>query len=100
MSWSSQPSLLKSQIAIHTWADWDNAVPGFVEIYLIAHEGGNVADDLLDSARVDETLGLQQRDPRRCRRTESDPGVRAGQLSCARIPQRSAVLRCSGRRRG
>ena len=34
-------TLLKSQIPIRTWADWDDAVPGFVEIDLIGHEGGN-----------------------------------------------------------
>lgn len=34
-------TLLKSQIPIRTWADWDDAVPGFVEIDLVAHEGGN-----------------------------------------------------------
>ena len=34
-------SLLKSQIPVRTWADWDDAVPGFVEIDLVAHEGGN-----------------------------------------------------------
>jgi len=34
-------SLLKSQIPIHTWAQWDDAVPGFVEIDLVGHEGGN-----------------------------------------------------------
>jgi hypothetical protein len=33
-------SLLKSQIPIRTWAEWDNAVPGFVEIDLVGHEGG------------------------------------------------------------
>jgi hypothetical protein len=33
-------SLLKSQIPIRTWADWDDAVPGFVEIDLVGHEGG------------------------------------------------------------
>ena len=32
-------SLLKSQIPIRTWADWDEAVPGFVEIDLVGHEG-------------------------------------------------------------
>ncbi|MFJ1458687.1 transposase family protein [Nocardia sp. N2S4-5] len=35
-------SLLKSQIPIRTWADWDDAVPGFVEIDLVGHDGGNV----------------------------------------------------------
>jgi hypothetical protein len=34
-------SLLKSQIPIRTWADWDDAVPGFVEIDLVGHDGGN-----------------------------------------------------------
>lgn len=34
-------SLLKSQIPVRTWADWDDAVPGFVEIDLVGHEGGN-----------------------------------------------------------
>lgn len=36
-------SLLKSQIPIRTWADWNEATPGFVEIDLVAHEGGNSA---------------------------------------------------------
>lgn len=34
-------TLLKSQIPIRTWADWDDAIPGFVEIDLVGHEGGN-----------------------------------------------------------
>ncbi len=34
-------SLLKSQIAVRTWADWDDARPGFVEIDLVCHDGGN-----------------------------------------------------------
>jgi hypothetical protein len=33
-------SLLKSQIPVRTWADWDDAVPGFVEIDLVFHDGG------------------------------------------------------------
>jgi hypothetical protein len=33
-------TLLKSQIPIRTWAQWDDAVPGFVEIDLVSHEGG------------------------------------------------------------
>ena len=36
-------SLLKSQIPIRTWAEWDDAVPGFVEIDLVGHEGGNAS---------------------------------------------------------
>lgn len=33
-------SLLKSQIPVRTWADWDDARPGFVEIDLVFHDGG------------------------------------------------------------
>ena len=35
-------SLLKSQIPVRTWADWDDARPGFVEIDLVSHDGGNL----------------------------------------------------------
>jgi len=38
-------SLLKSQIPVRTWADWDDAVPGFVEIDLVGHEGGNASGE-------------------------------------------------------
>ena len=34
-------SLLKSQIPIRTWSEWDEQRPGFVEIDLVGHEGGN-----------------------------------------------------------
>ena len=34
-------SLLKSQIPIRTWSEWDETSPGFVEIDLVGHEGGN-----------------------------------------------------------
>lgn len=33
-------SLLKHQIPIRTFADWDDAAPGFVEIDLVQHDGG------------------------------------------------------------
>jgi hypothetical protein len=36
-------SLLKSQIPVRTWADWNDAQPGFVEIDLVCHDGGNPA---------------------------------------------------------
>lgn len=38
-------TLLKSQIPIRTWAQWDDVVPGFVEIDLVGHEGGNAVGD-------------------------------------------------------
>ena len=33
-------TLLKSQIEIRTWSEWDDDRPGFVEIDLVGHEGG------------------------------------------------------------
>jgi hypothetical protein len=34
-------SLLKSQIPVRTWAEWDDAQPGFVEIDTVWHDGGS-----------------------------------------------------------
>ena len=34
-------TLLKSQIPIRTWSEWDEDRPGFCEIDLVGHEGGN-----------------------------------------------------------
>ena len=34
-------TLLKSQIPIRSWSEWDDARPGFVEVDLVGHEGGN-----------------------------------------------------------
>lgn len=34
-------SILKSQIPVRTWAEWDDAVPGFVEIDTVFHDGGS-----------------------------------------------------------
>jgi hypothetical protein len=44
-------SLLKDSIPIRTWAQWDDAVPGFVEIDLVGHEGGNAAGEHARPAR-------------------------------------------------
>jgi hypothetical protein len=38
-------TLLKTQIPVRTWADWDDAVPGFVEIDLVSHDDGNPAGE-------------------------------------------------------
>jgi hypothetical protein len=38
-------SLLRQQIPIRTFADWDEACPGFVEMDLVAHEGGDASGD-------------------------------------------------------
>ena len=38
-------TLLKSQIPIRTWAQWDENRPGFIEIDLVGHEGGNATGE-------------------------------------------------------
>ena len=38
-------TLLKKQIPIRTFADWDEQQPGFVEIDLVGHDGGVAAGD-------------------------------------------------------
>lgn len=38
-------SLLKHQIPIKTWRDWDNTTPGFVEIDSVHHCGGSLFGD-------------------------------------------------------
>jgi len=45
-------SLLKSQIPMRTWADWDENRPGFVEIDLVGHEGGDNNGDFASSLTV------------------------------------------------
>ncbi len=42
-------TLLKNQIPIRTFADWDNAVPGFTECDLVGHDGGNSSGDFMQS---------------------------------------------------
>ena len=34
--------LLKSQIPMRTWVDWDQKIPGFLEIDLVGHDGGDL----------------------------------------------------------
>jgi hypothetical protein len=38
-------TLLKSQVPVRTWAQWTENVPGFVEIDLVGHEGGNASGE-------------------------------------------------------
>jgi len=40
-------TLLKSQIPIRTFSEWDDARPGFVEIDLVAHDGGDANGEYL-----------------------------------------------------
>jgi hypothetical protein len=45
-------SLLKAQIPIRTWADWDDTRPGFVEIDLVGHEGGDPTGEFAQTLTV------------------------------------------------
>jgi len=40
-------TLLKNQIPVRTFSDWDDKRPGFVEIDLVGHEGGNSSGEFL-----------------------------------------------------
>lgn len=51
-------TLLKQAIAVRTFADWDDARPGFVEIDLVAHCGDSTAGTYLNTlTAVDVTTG-------------------------------------------
>ncbi len=45
-------TLLKSQIPIRTYSEWDEEKPGFVEIDLVAHEGGSSSGDFTQTLDV------------------------------------------------
>ncbi len=45
-------TLLKHQIPIRTFADWDDKRPGFVEIDLVGHDGGSTSGDYLQTLDV------------------------------------------------
>ena len=45
-------TLLKNQIPIRTWADWDDLRPGFVEIDMVAHEGGDPRGEFIQTLDV------------------------------------------------
>ena len=49
VSTTSPGTLLKNQIQIRTFADWDEKVPGFMEIDLVAHCGGNLEGTYLNT---------------------------------------------------
>lgn len=49
-------SLLKKQIAVRTFADWDEIVPGFMEIDLVAHCGETVSGSFLNTLVVTDIV--------------------------------------------
>ena len=40
-SWTKPGSMLRTQIPMKTWAQWDDTRPGFLEIDLVGHDGGD-----------------------------------------------------------
>src|SRR5271166_4964729 len=109
-------SLLKSQIPVRTWADWDDAVPGFVEIDLVAHDGGNAAGEhawtltVTDIAtgwtenrsvrnKARKWVGVHQSSPARVVRAAQDHvhPIAAGQQE-RRLPRRAEELGHRARR--
>ena len=49
ISTTAPGSLLKKQIQVRTFADWNEKVPGFMEIDLVAHCGGNLEGTYLNT---------------------------------------------------
>ena len=45
-------TLLRNQIPVRTFAEWDHATPGFVEIDLVGHDGGIGSGDFCQSLNV------------------------------------------------
>jgi hypothetical protein len=49
-------SLLKGKIPIRTVAEWDDAVPGFAQIDLVAHDGGNSAGEYAQTLTLTDVV--------------------------------------------
>jgi len=45
-------TLLKHQIPIRTYSEWDEQQPGFMEVDLVSHEGGNPRGDFIQTLDV------------------------------------------------
>ena len=55
-------TLLKHQIPIRTFSDWDGLRPGFIEIDLVSHEGGNIRGGLRVHPGLDQCVYRLDRD--------------------------------------
>lgn len=45
-------SILKSEIAIRTFTEWDDARPGFIEIDLVGHDGGDLRGEFCQTLDI------------------------------------------------
>lgn len=55
-SYTKPGTLLKHQIPVRTFADWDEKRPGFCEMDLVAHDGGNPSGDFCQTLDVTDVL--------------------------------------------
>ena len=55
-------TLLKHKIPIKTFSQWDDQRPGFVEIDLGGHDGGNVSGDYIQTLDVTDVCHGLDRD--------------------------------------
>jgi hypothetical protein len=78
-------SLVKDAIPIRTWAQWDDAAPGFVEIDLVAHEGGNAAGDFCSTLTVTD-IATGWTENRTVRNQGAEVGVRRACRDHRRVP--------------
>ena len=53
-------TLLKRQIPIRTFADWDDARPGFVEVDLVDHSGGQASGEFAQTLTATELHRLDR----------------------------------------
>ena len=61
-------SILKFKVPVRTWSEWDEGVPGFCEIDLVGHEGGNSFGEFCFTITMTgEARGLAQGPPDRDR---------------------------------
>lgn len=51
-SYTKPGSLIKHRIPIRRWSDWDDKVPGYTEVDLVGHEGGNASGEFAFSLNV------------------------------------------------
>jgi len=51
-SYTKPGTLLKSQIPIRTFSEWDEKTPGFVEVDLVGHDGGDARGEFIQTLDV------------------------------------------------
>ena len=88
-------SLLKASIPMKTWAEWDDAEPGFVQIDLVGHEGGDNNGQFFQSGRSLMPSRTAVRSPR-----NSCPALASDQMRvCVKLESTATCYRPSGKTR-